>query len=40
MINISAGAFLDEAEAVKYQDSLRIKLNNPKIYIKVTKPKK
>lgn len=40
LINISAGTFLDENAAIKYQDSLRIKLKNPGIYIKVTKPKK
>jgi hypothetical protein len=39
MINISAGSFLTNEEALKYRDSLRTKLRNPGIYIQPIKPK-
>jgi hypothetical protein len=39
MINISAGSFLTNEEALKYRDSLRTKLKNPGIYIQPIKPK-
>ncbi|MFI5453798.1 SPOR domain-containing protein [Pedobacter sp. UC225_61] len=39
MINISAGSFLTNGEALKYRDSLRIKLRNQGIYIQPIKPK-
>ena len=40
MIKISVGTFTDFNLAKKHQDSLRIKLNNPEIYIQQIKPKK
>ncbi|MFD0940662.1 HU domain-containing protein [Pedobacter boryungensis] len=39
MINISAGSFLTNEEALKYRDSLRTKLRNPGIYIQPITPK-
>ncbi|MBB2145546.1 hypothetical protein GM921_08630 [Pedobacter sp. LMG 31464] len=39
MINISAGSFLTNEDALKYRDSLRTKLKNPGIYIQPIKPK-
>ncbi|RZL50403.1 MAG: hypothetical protein EOP00_04560 [Pedobacter sp.] len=39
MINISAGSFLTNEEALKYRDSLRVKLKNQGIYIQPIKPK-
>lgn len=38
-IKISLGTFTDLALAKKYQDSLKIKLRNPDIYIQTIKPK-
>ena len=40
MIKLSVGTFIDFNAAKKHQDSLRIKLNNPEIYIQQIKPKK
>ncbi len=38
-IKISLGSFTDFGLAKKFQDSLRIKLKNPEIYIQIIKPK-
>jgi len=40
MVKLSVGTFIDFNAAKKHQDSLRIKLNNPEIYIQQIKPKK
>lgn len=40
LINISLGTFLDQREALKFQDSLKTLLNNKDIYVKIYKPKK
>ncbi|RZK44261.1 MAG: hypothetical protein EOO90_00940 [Pedobacter sp.] len=39
LIKISLGSFEDYNKAKKYQDSLKIKLKNPDIYIQTIKPK-
>ncbi|MES2419611.1 MAG: hypothetical protein V4541_15615 [Bacteroidota bacterium] len=40
LIKISLGTFTDYQLAKKYQDSLKIKLKNPEIYIQTIKPQK
>ncbi|MEJ5994239.1 hypothetical protein WG904_07365 [Pedobacter sp. Du54] len=39
LIKISLGTFTDYNQAKKFQDSLKIKLKNPEIYIQTIKPK-